>query len=108
MIIGERIKAYREANHITQQELADKIGATRQAVSAWEQNRALPRIGAIDKMSQVFKISRNDLIGKDFFESTQALNDKEILLLQSFREVDKDTQEMVLRLLHIAKMGTHT
>lgn len=54
MIIGERIKQLREVNGLTQQELADKIGSTRQAISAWEQNRALPRIEPLKSCQKYF------------------------------------------------------
>ena len=102
MIIGDRIKQLRELNGMTQQELADKIGSTRQAISAWEQNRALPRIGAVEKLSQAFHCTKDELIGADFLISTQATTDQEIILLSDFRLADAQTKEMVLRMLHLA------
>jgi transcriptional regulator with XRE-family HTH domain len=104
MNIGERIKMLRESNDMLQQELADKLGVTRQAISAWEQGRALPRMGTIEQLCEALKCTKDDLIGPDFNEHIQAMNDKEIILLQDFRDVDKQTKEMVLRILHIAKM----
>ena len=99
MQIGERIKAYREANNLYQQDLAEQIGVTRQAVSSWEQGRTLPNIGAVERMAMVFKCQKTDLLGDDFQQRSKATTDKEIILIERFRNADERTREMVLRLL---------
>ena len=52
--IGERIKLYREQSHFTQAELAEKISVTRQAVSNWERDKALPDIYTMQKIAEAF------------------------------------------------------
>ena len=43
MTLGEQIKNRREALHMTQEDLAEKIDVSRQAISKWEGDRAVPR-----------------------------------------------------------------
>ena len=49
-MIGENIKRYRNEKKMTQQELADKLYVTAQAVSRWEKNEVEPSIATITKI----------------------------------------------------------
>ena len=42
MSIGNRIQQYRIYNGLTQEQLAEKLGVSRQSVSKWEMEQALP------------------------------------------------------------------
>lgn len=42
MTFGEQIKAARESKHLSQEELAEQLGVSRQAVSKWENGTSLP------------------------------------------------------------------
>ena len=44
MKLYEKITLYRKKNGLSQEELAEKIGVSRQAVSKWETGDALPEI----------------------------------------------------------------
>ena len=44
MTIGERIKALRKKNGLTQEKLAENLGVSYQAVSKWECNVSIPDI----------------------------------------------------------------
>jgi transcriptional regulator with XRE-family HTH domain len=50
--IGKTIKRAREKKRWSQQEAADRLGVSRSALNAWENNRAYPRssIGAIEAL----------------------------------------------------------
>lgn len=64
--IAETLKALREEHHLTQQELADALGVTRQSVSNWERGKNLPDIECIVHISETYGISLDTLIlGKD-------------------------------------------
>ena len=47
MNMADRIQYLRKTNGISQEELADKIGVSRQAVSKWESEQSLPDLGKI-------------------------------------------------------------
>ncbi|MEK5166038.1 helix-turn-helix domain-containing protein [Paenibacillus macerans] len=62
MSIAENIKKLRDKYDLTQQELADIAGVTNKAVSAWETGVKEPRMGAIEKIAQHFKIKKSNII----------------------------------------------
>jgi len=62
MDFGEQIKGLRKEQKLTQEQFAEKLNITRQAVSNWENNRNLPDIETLIQMSNVFNISLDQLI----------------------------------------------
>ena len=50
MDFGEQIKRIRKDLVLTQEQMADKLGVSRQAVSNWENNRNLPDIEMLIEM----------------------------------------------------------
>lgn len=58
---GKIIKEIRKNNNLTQKELADKLFVTYQAVSKWENNKSLPDIAILQKISELYNIDLNNL-----------------------------------------------
>ena len=48
--IGKRIARYRKDKHMTQEELAGKMGVSAQAVSKWETDTSCPDITALPQL----------------------------------------------------------
>ena len=65
MGIGNNIKKVRTDNNLTQEEFAKRLGVTFSAISQWETNRAAPRMGMVQKISDLFGVSKADLIADD-------------------------------------------
>ena len=61
MDLGNKIANLRKKNNLSQEELADKIGVTRQTISKWELNNTTPDIMQAKKISEVFSISLDEL-----------------------------------------------
>lgn len=61
--IGEKIKAARKTCNITQEELAEKLGVTRAAVSKWENAESYPDITMLPQIARLFHITIDDLFG---------------------------------------------
>lgn len=59
----EIIKHYRLQNHLSQEELAQKVFVTRQAVSRWETGETLPNTETLKQLSKLFNLSINTLLG---------------------------------------------
>ena len=55
--IGSRIKSFRLANSMTQEQLAQKLGVSAQAVSKWESNTNMPDIQLLPDLAVIFGIS---------------------------------------------------
>ena len=53
----------REKNGLSQQDLADRVHVTRQAVSRWERGETLPSSDLLKQLSEVFDVSINTLLG---------------------------------------------
>lgn len=52
----------RKMNHISQEELADRIGVTRQTLSKYETGESVPDIDKCKELADVFAVSLDDLV----------------------------------------------
>ena len=57
MNMADRIQYLRKTKGLSQEELADKVGVSRQAVSKWESEQSTPDIAKIIIMSELFEIT---------------------------------------------------
>lgn len=62
MNISDRIGLLRKAKGISQEELADKIGVSRQAVSKWESEQSIPDIDKIIILSDYFDVTTDYIL----------------------------------------------
>lgn len=62
MTTGEKIYELRKKARITQEDFADKLGVTHQAVSKWESNTAFPETDTIIKIAELFGVSCDYLL----------------------------------------------
>ena len=67
MILADKITEERKKNGWSQEELADKLGVSRQAVSKWESAGAVPDLQRIIQLSELFSVSTDYLL-KDEME----------------------------------------
>ncbi len=65
MSIGEKIRKAREEKGITQAEAAERLMVSRQTVSNWENERSLPDILSVMRMSELYKLSLDELLKGD-------------------------------------------
>ena len=75
MTIGEKITKLRVAAGISQEQLAEKISVSRQSVSKWEMDQALPQIDKVLLLCELFEISTDTLLQENtsipVFEETK-------------------------------------
>ena len=63
MSIGHSIKRIRtEIAHMTQEEFGKLAGVSGMAVSQWENGRAVPRMGAVERISAALRIPKGEII----------------------------------------------
>ncbi len=65
MKFSEKIKEIRKMQNLTQEQFAEKIFTSRNAVAKWESDRGYPDIQNLITISEVFEISLDDLIKND-------------------------------------------
>lgn len=63
MTIGQRIAELRRQNNLSQEALGEALGVTRQSISKWESDSALPEIEKLVAMSRLFGVSVGALLG---------------------------------------------
>jgi len=63
MRLGETIYRLRTAAHLSQGDLADALNVSRQSVSKWENDTAVPELDKLIKISQLFGITLDELVG---------------------------------------------
>lgn len=62
MNLSERILALRKARNLSQEELAEQIGVSRQAVGKWESGQSLPDLDKVIALSEFFEVSCDYLL----------------------------------------------
>lgn len=62
--LGNRITKNRKRLGLTQDQLAEKLGITAQAVSKWENDLSCPDISILPKLADIFEISIDELLGR--------------------------------------------
>ena len=65
MKFSEKIKEIRKMQNLTQEQFAEKIFISRNAVAKWESDKGYPDIQNLITISEVFEISLDDLIKND-------------------------------------------
>ena len=61
-MIPDNIRKLRKKNHMSQDELAEKLGVSRQSVSLWENGQTQPTIENIIALAKVFDVSSDEIL----------------------------------------------
>ncbi|UYW67772.1 helix-turn-helix domain-containing protein [Bacillus cereus] len=62
MSLGEQLKKLRESKGFSQEDVAKKIGVTRQAVYKWENDKSCPDIDNLILLSEMYNVTLDELI----------------------------------------------
>jgi len=76
MILADKIIALRKKSGWTQEDLAEKVGVSRQSVSKWEGAQAVPDLEKILQLASIFGVSTDYLL-KDSMEETEYVKEDE-------------------------------
>ena len=94
MTIGQRIAERRKILGISQESLGERMGVSRQAISKWEADSAIPEIDKLIALSKLFGVSVGWLLGTEAEEEKEPPADREMGLNE---EQLKMVEEIVLR-----------
>lgn len=78
--LGKFIKKLRQDNNLTQNDLAQKLGVTYQAVSKWENGKNIPDIAILQEISKLFSVNIDELLSG----APKKKNKKKMILLVFF------------------------
>ena len=62
MTLGDKLSRLRKENNYTQEQLADVLGVSRQAISKWESNITYPETDKLVRMSKLFHCTTDYLL----------------------------------------------
>ncbi len=94
MNLGNKIVNLRKKNNLSQEELAEKVGVTRQTISKWELEETTPDIKQAKALSKIFKVSLDELTD----------NDVESVLIEKVSNTEK-LAGLIIKILKIVGIG---
>lgn len=92
-ILGNNIKMYRKNKGINQKELASKIGVSNVVLSRYESGIRTPDVSIQNKIADILDISLDELHGREKKESTNLLEDAEVLMFSDKEGWDELSEE---------------
>lgn len=75
MTFGEKLHTLRKEAGLSQEELSDRLGVSRQAISKWERDVGYPETEKIVRMSHLFQVSLDDLLKEEELEKPETRPD---------------------------------
>lgn len=63
MTLGQHIQELRKGLHLSQEELGEKMGISRQAISKWEADQTIPDLDKLIALSKLFGLTVGQLLG---------------------------------------------
>ena len=71
MNLSENLKKIRKDNNLSQEDLAEKLGVSRQSVSKWESGAAYPEMDKVLELCKLFNLNIDELLNQDIKEVEQ-------------------------------------
>jgi transcriptional regulator with XRE-family HTH domain len=91
--VGQRIRALRLANNLTQEEFAAKLGVSRSAIAQWETDRAGQVRENLERISKVLGTSLAYLVSGE----TGSLQGDELALMRLYRACSPEDRQLLVR-----------
>jgi transcriptional regulator with XRE-family HTH domain len=110
-MFSKQLKKYRTLNSYSQRQLAEDLGITQQAVAKWESDKATPDPDMLKKISEIFGISVDALLGGKNHDDNikkmpkdlnKFLQQSEIIFDGDTYNLTDDERDMVLKSLEVA------
>lgn len=93
--MGARLKEARRTKKVTAEQLAEQLGVTKAAVSAWETDRAYPSVDNLIRICELLDVSSDYLLmGTD----AQRIPDSTLDLVRRLAGLDKEGLELLRRI----------
>ena len=97
-MLGEQIRDLRTARNLSQVQLADRLGVTKQSVSNWENNNILPSVDMLKHIANYFHCSTDYLLemdeGRIYIETTNLTLEQTMHLQQLVNDLSTLNQRL--------------
>ena len=75
-MLGRNLKTLRKKNNLTQEDLADSLAVSRQAVCMWERGERTPKISVLTKIAKTFEITIDHIVNRELIFRDDKLKKK--------------------------------
>ena len=96
--IGKRLAEIRKSKKFKQTELAEMLNVSQQVISNIERGVTAPDIEQLKKFADIYNISLDQLVGREFF-GDDAADDVERKIISYIKQMDDEGKELSLGLL---------
>jgi len=75
-MLGRNLKTLRKKNNLTQEDLADSLAVSRQAVCMWERGERTPKISVLTKIAKTFETTIDHIVNRELISRDDKLKKK--------------------------------
>lgn len=99
MSLGDKLINLRKEKQLSQEEMAEKLGVTRQTISKWETNQSTPGFDNIIPLCELFEISTDELLNSEKIKSDSKSVEKSRVFEDTLENKKKRTIGLVTSIL---------
>ena len=105
---GERLKAFRTAQGLTQQDLGDLVGASKRSVCAYERNNCEPPVHVLVKIAAALRVSIDELLGRKPPQTTtgKRMRRRWMRKFQEINRLPERKQQTIMQVIDMALKST--
>ena len=103
MNFGENLKSIRKQKKISQEELAEKLGVSRQSISKWETGENYPSMTNIMCLTDIFHCKINDLVHEDM-NDIDSLDQEIKMKVVKLKQKEQKRMKLISKVLSIIAM----
>lgn len=100
MKFADNLKKIRKRKNISQEELAEKVGVSRQSVSKWETSEAYPEMNNILELCKIFKCNINDLVNDNMVD-LDSLDEEVKMSVVKFKKEKQNQMKGISKVLSL-------
>lgn len=91
MNFNEKLKEIRKQNNLSQEDLANQLNVSRQAITKWETAQGLPDMENLKNISKFFHISLDELLQEEAIQVSNQIIEEEKYVYEAIYEYDIDS-----------------
>lgn len=100
-MLNENIKDLRMKSELTQEQLANKLGVTRQTISKWENGISVPDADVLSHMADILHVSVGELLGLSVEASTNDDYSKVLAMINEELAEKNEHRKKVMKIVKI-------
>lgn len=100
--LSDNLHMLREERGWTQDDVAQRLGVSKMAVSNYESGKRYPKSETLEALADLFNVDMDFLIGRSPV-SARLLTSEELRIVDAYRAASEDTRDAVAAVLHVKR-----